>query len=124
MKEEKVKLRNFVKEKIKGYVRYQFTNLQGVVPGHHWCNRTNTFFLNSSAGLIRYKPKDVKAATEFRNLWINEFDFLVKKHNRGEDVRRQMFWFYRRIKKVKRVRYRANINTRTRARLCSLGLLF
>jgi hypothetical protein len=114
-----------VKERVKSYIRYQFIDLKGVVPEHRWCERTKTFFLNSSAGQLRFKPRSVDEATRFRNEWVNAFDFLVQKHGRGEDVRRSMFLLYAAIRcEVPRVRWKANLDTRVRARLCSLGLLF
>lgn len=89
----------------------------GVVPSQRWSEIDKSFYLNSSAGLIKYKPKTVKDTAHFRDEYVNAFVMIMQSGLGAEAY----FDLYRNIlKNVKGVRYTANLHTRIKGKLCTL----
>jgi len=89
-----------------------------VVLEYRWSNIEGAFFINSEAGLIRYRPKSVKEAMEFRNTYLNEMESLSQLPK--EQRRQRLFTAYRALRGRRGVRFRGNIRTRLRHKLGNL----
>lgn len=89
---------------VKKKVKEQFLPLDSVVPEFKWSQRTRSFYINSSYGLIIYKPKNERDTARFRNEWNNKFD--AEKSNLVD--------FYRQIRMHEKVKFSANIRARAR----------
>jgi len=86
----------------------QWTDMKAVKPEVRLVD--GTFYLNSEAGLIRYRPRTTKDLTAFRDKYVNRFMLLTENYNR-----RGLFSLYSQIRgDVKRASYRANVRTRLR----------
>lgn len=96
----------------------QWTPMDNVVPTYRWSDADRAYYLNSCAGLIRYRPKTELDRTTFRDAFINRFD-MIAKHGKPEDF----FALYKDIRASRVVSYRANIRTRLKGRTCSLRRL-
>ena len=79
-----------------------------VVPVAKWSDKDRAFYLDSVAGLIKYKPKDQKDIARFRDKWVNRFE---QAKERGE---RSLFQLYKELRSEERVKYSANLRTRLR----------
>jgi hypothetical protein len=102
----------------------QMADNSSVVAEHRWSPNLYSFFLNSPAGLIRYKPKDQRDAARFRDKWINRFE-AIKTHSLDQkDLKIQMIFLYREIRKNEKVSFKANLHTRLRGGLCFFKLSF
>ena len=98
----------------------QMATNTGVVPEQKWSERDRAFFLNSSAGLIKYKPKSTSDTTRFRDKYINEFE-AIRTSQLDVDTKEKLFFrLYANIKSHERVSYSANIRTRVQGAICSL----
>jgi hypothetical protein len=97
---------------VKGEVGYQLTDMRSVKLHFTWSDKDRAFYIDSPAGLIKYKPKTMNAQTVFRNRFINEFAKLMGRDTRGQDIRKDLFRLYRQIKKEYKVSYKANFRTR------------
>ena len=95
----------------------QWTPMDGVVPAFRWSDGTQSFYLNSVAGLIKFKPKTLKENTEFRNTIVNRFEALAP------DDREGFFELYAEIRENYKVSFTANVRTRLRGRSCVLRKL-
>ena len=101
-----------VKRWIKGAVGYQLTDMRSVRLHFNWSEKDRAFYIDSPAGLIKFKPKSLLLQTRFRDMYINKFAKLVNKDRRGEDVKKELFRLYREIRKTWKVKYKANLRTR------------
>ena len=72
-----------------------------------WDGYKRVFFMNSSAGFIKYKPKKPVDIERFRNNWVNRF--MLEKGDR-----KRLFKLYRELRRQERVSYKANLNTRVK----------
>lgn len=116
-----------IKKKIKNWMKsswdYQWSDMSGVIPRQQWSEKDRAFFLNSSAGLIKYKPKNDKDLQRFRDKYVNQFDVIMMCPNDG--LKEKMFFLlYQEIKKNERVKYKGNIRTRLRGKFWSFASLF
>jgi len=94
----------------------------GVAIEYRWSNIEGAFYINSEAGLIRYRPKSTKEAMEFRNTYLNEMELLS--HLPKVQRLPRLFAAYRALRGRRGVRFRGNIRTRLRHRLWNLKNLF
>ena len=108
-----------IKKWIKNKILEHSADMSGVVPEQKWSDREGCFFLNSSAGLIRFKPKDQKQASEFRNKYINEFESIRLSTIDSKTKNELFFRLYAKIRSKEKVSYSANAHTRLRGLLCS-----
>lgn len=102
---------------IKNFFRDQLIDYRPTTPQYRWSDGKQAYFIVSEAGVVEYRVKDVKDNSTFRNNFINRFDTLCKRFENGEDITRDLFKFYRELRGLERVRYRANFRTRLRASL-------
>ena len=109
---------------IKNIINTQMADNSNVVAEHRWSQNLSSFFLNSPAGLIKYKPKDHKDAARFRDKWINKFDQIKENSLNQKDIKIQMHYLYREIRQNEKVSYKANFHTRVRGKLCIFRLSF
>lgn len=101
---------------LKSYLKEQMVSNKGVVPEVKFLQPENIFFMNSPAGLLKYKPKTVKEMTHFRDNYVNLFE-----HYRQFSPDK-FFDLYAVIRKeVKGVKYTANLHTRAKGVLCNLN---
>ena len=108
-----------LKKRFKSWAAGQLASNEQVKPEHRWDEKSRSFYLNSEWGLLCYKPKDTKELTDFRNKYINEFDWISKSPD--HESRRLLFYrLYQKVKALKRARYRANLRTRVEVQLWSL----
>lgn len=99
---------------LQGYLMSQMVSNKGVVAECRWNHQQQCFYMNSPAGLIRYKPKTLKDQTTFRDNYVNLFEHY-KQFAKPEGF----FDLYRVIRaEVKGVRYSANLHTRAKGVLC------
>lgn len=99
----------------------QWVDHTNVVPRQRWSDVDRSFHLVSPAGHIIYKPKSQKEVTEFRDKYINRFECIEKDALNEKDRNCLFFYLYQEIRRdVKRARYKANIRTRFKGRVCSL----
>lgn len=97
---------------LKSQVSYQCADMKGVKIEYRWSDRDRSFYLNSPAGLIRFRPKTERALTEFRNIYVNKLWGLHSRHSQGENVTKDLFRLYKQIRKDYKVSYKANLRTR------------
>lgn len=96
------------------------TKMTGVVPEHKWSDKDRAFFLNSSAGLIKYKPKNTQDTARFRDKYINQFE-AIKSSQLAPEIKEELFFrLYSNIRSAERVNYSANIRTRIQGVVCNL----
>jgi hypothetical protein len=93
-------------------IQEQMADNSQVVPECKWSERDRAFYINSVAGLIKYKPKDVKDLNRFRDRWVNLFEQYRSTALNNKDLESMMFGFTNMIRKEERVKYTANIRTR------------
>lgn len=101
-------------------VANQMVDNSGVVPEQKWCDRERCFYLNSPAGLIRYKPITIQDTARFRDEYINRFDNIAIVCSDKKHMIKKYFKLYHEIRSKERVRYTANANTRLKGKLCNL----
>jgi hypothetical protein len=100
-------------EYLKNSLVYQLSDHSSVKIAVKYHEKFNKFFIDSKAGLLTYKPKDLNDMTRFRNKWINRAELLKERENRGDRVDKELFTLYSEILKSEpKVSYEANINTR------------
>ena len=110
-----------LKRWIKSQATYQVTSMEGVKPELRL--RAGTFYLNSAAGQITYRPPTVGQLTQFRDIYVNRFECLVRRFNGREDITSELFALYRELRiSHKKVRWSANANTRVKAALHVFGI--
>ena len=85
-----------------------------------YSERFNKFFIDSRAGLLTYKPKDLNDMTRFRNTWINKIELLKEKEDKGDNINSELFSLYSEILRKEKISYEANINTRLKKNLWNL----
>ena len=100
-----------IKESLSDYLRYHVADMSGVKPSYRYSAKNNTFYLDSCAGMIRFKPRGQLELETFRSNWINKFDRLC-----SSDAKKSEFLkFYRELlSQVKRATYKANMRTKLR----------
>jgi hypothetical protein len=104
-----------IRDALFSHMTYHMTDMSRVVPGHSFDTKTSTFYLNSPAGLIRYRPKENLDRSRFRDVWVNGFDSLCQGYRDGKISKAAFFDFYRLlINTESRVVYKANLRTRLR----------
>jgi len=101
------------------WIKEQVVDNSGVIPESRWNQREGAFYLNSPAGLIRFKPKTDRDLSKFRDRYINRFEVL--KGLEGSKMIEGYFLLYDEIRACERVKYRANVRTRLKARVCNLN---
>lgn len=94
---------------------YQMTSMRAVRIEFNWSQRDRAFYINSQAGLIKFKPKTTVELTNFRDEHINRVDNLRRDELEGSDVTRRLFRLYKEIRKKEKVSYKANLHTRLKA---------
>jgi hypothetical protein len=95
---------------IENYCRAQLAEHTNVEPVAKWSERERCFYIDSVAGLLKYKPKNLADLTRFRNEWINRFDQL---RNTGSGTfEKKLFEFYEEIRSQEKIKYKANLRTR------------
>lgn len=92
---------------LENYIKGQLAEHTSVTPISVWSDKDRCFYINSIAGLIKYKPKDLKDLTRFRNTWINKFDLIAK-----DPSEKKLFKLYDEILGAEKVSYKANLRTR------------
>lgn len=102
---------------LKMWARGQLSDNSMVVPEHRWSAKDLSFFLNSPAGLIKYKPRSAQDAARFRDLYINRFESITNNGSRLKDFHE----LYREIGANERVSYSANLNARLKGLKCKLS---
>lgn len=104
-----------IRESFADFVRYHSVEMSGVVPAYRWDEKRQMFFINSPAGLIRFKPKSTLTMHLFRSRWLNQFDELIVEWKNGKAQKKDFFKFYRQLlKEMNGATYKANIRTRLR----------
>lgn len=103
-------IKNWVKES----VRTSLTDMSRVQPEIRFSQKENAIYLNSCAGLIKFKSYDPKEFEFFRNNFVNRFNMVED----GD----HFFKLYKEIFKTKwtkraRVKYIANLRTRMRMKI-------
>lgn len=111
-------------EYLKREVAYQLSNHSAVRLAMKYHDKLNKFYIDSKAGLLVYKPKDLQDMTRFRNKWINKFETLREKEVSGENIDKELFKTYSEIIKTEKISYEANINTRLKRNLWNLKNLY
>lgn len=97
----------------------QMTSNAGVVPSYKWNGLTRSFYLDSPAGLIQFKPKTEKDLIKFRDEFVNQFADLAEKHKISSQTN-EFYSLYAEIRKKYKVKYTANLATRLKGKVCSL----
>lgn len=104
---------------IKNKLIEQTATNSGVVPEQRWAEREKCFYLNSPAGLIKYKPKLNRDIARFRDIYINQFD-SIKISNLKPQIKEELFFrLYAEIRAAEKVSYKANVRTRLKGAMCS-----
>lgn len=111
---------SWLSEYIKNSFLYQISDHSSVKITTRYSERFNKFFIDSRAGLLTYKPKDLNDMTRFRNTWINRIELLGARENSGENINKELFELYSEILKKEKISYEANINTRLKKNLWNL----
>jgi len=93
-------------------VKNQMLDNRNAKPSYKWDSAKKCFFINSEAGLIKYRPKDNEDLTSFRDKFLNPVHVLASRKKSGLDISQEIFSLYRRIKKEYWVSYKANLRTR------------
>jgi len=104
-------------EYIQRTIVYQLSDHSAVKIVTKYSEKHNKFFIDSKAGLLTYKPKDLQDMTRFRNKWINKIELIKEKEKNGDSVDGELFELYSEILKMEKVSYEANINTRLKKRI-------
>lgn len=105
-----------IRDAIKRSFIYHVADLSCVQPTYCWDEKRRMFFIDSPAGLIRFKPRNDIAREKFRARWLNQFETLLS----SQPTKKDFFKYYRSLlKDVRGATYKANL--RSRARL-SFGL--
>jgi len=106
-----------IKDRLKIYLKSQTTNMGGVKPEQRY--RDNRFYFTSPAGDLTVIVKQIKHnhnVSRFRDAFINRFEQITKES--------EYFELYKEIFETKgnrwRVKYKANLHTRLKGKLCSL----
>ena len=105
---------------VQSQLHYQSASFQGVTPEFRTVE--GIVYLNSCAGLIRFKPGTPKELTRFRDDVLNRFFALTQRHKVGDRVTADMFALYRHARRTYRVSYKANLNTRLKAVAHAIGV--
>jgi len=105
---------------LKDFIKAQFTDISSVGLDHRWSEQHRAFFLNSEAGVLKFKPKNLYETTRFRNVYLNKFEALLTRKANGENVTRDLFRLYWDIRHAERVSYNANLRTRIKMRTMNL----
>jgi hypothetical protein len=114
---------SWLSEYIENNLKYQIADHSSVKISLRYSERFGKFYIDSKAGLLIYRPKDLNDTTRFRNKWINKFELLKEKETTGEDIDKDIFSTYLQILKEEKVSYEANINTRIKKSLWNIKKL-
>ena len=98
---------------LKDFWHNQWVSHGGVEPMHRFDPARGIFWLNTPAGVIKWRVRN-KRMDKFRNEFVNEIDALAKRKSKGEDITRDAFRIYRKIRGEYQVSYSANARTRLR----------
>lgn len=111
---------SWLSDYIENTLIYQLSDHSSVRIVSRYHERLNKFFIDSKAGLLVYKPKDLQDMTRFRNKWINKIELLREREINGDSVDGELFELYSKILKSEKISYEANINTRFKKRIWKL----
>jgi hypothetical protein len=111
---------SWLSDYIKNNLRYQISNHSSVKISLRYSERFGKFYIDSKAGLLIYKPKDLNDMTRFRNKWINKFELLKERERVGDSIDGEIFSTYSQILKEEKISYEANINTRLKKSLWNI----
>lgn len=111
---------SWLTEYVKDQIRYQIADHSAVKINHKYHEKFNKIFIDSRAGLITFKPKNVNDMTRFRNKWVNRIEELRLKEKEGKDINKELFVLYSDIMENEKVSYEANLNTRIKKNLWCL----
>lgn len=109
-----------IKTMIRRAANRQVVSLDGVVPFHKFVN--GIFYLDSPAGSlsVKFNRYDIKSITKFRDRFVNKFTVAIFPND--------FFKIYSEIMSQPNrkyiIRYKANLRTRLKGRLCRLKELF
>lgn len=101
-------MRKSIARFLKSQIDYQLADMKSVEISYKWSPKDKSFFIDSEAGLIKFRPRSVREMADFRDKCINKL--LALKGNR-----KGLFKLYKDIRKKYRVRYKANLRTRIRS---------
>ena len=94
---------------IKNFFKRQITPSQATIE-YRWDGKY--FYLNSEAGHIKYRPKDLKDQTQFRDKYINELSRISALRLLNRYYQTDLYRLYDRILSEKKVSYTANFLAR------------
>lgn len=114
---------SWLSEYVKNSLVYQLSDHSAVKIAVKYSEKIGKFYIDSKAGLLIYKPKDLNDMTRFRNKWINKFELLKEREKVGDNVDGEIFSTYSQLLKEEKVSYEANINTRLKKSLWKLKKL-
>jgi hypothetical protein len=115
---------SWLSEYVKNNLIYQLSDHSSVKIAVKYHEKIGKFYIDSKAGLLTYKPKDLNDMTRFRNKWINRVELLRERELSGDNIDKDLFLLYTDIlDKEPKVSYEANINTRMKKRLWNLKKL-
>jgi hypothetical protein len=101
----------WIKKQIRQAYKYNTADWSGVEPTHRYV--ANVFFLDSEAGLLKFKPKTQKEASRFRDDIVNRFSQIAGFDN--QERTRLFFELYKDARKKYKVSWKANFRTRCRS---------
>lgn len=110
-------IKDVFKKWIKDQIDYQRADFTNTEPVYRLSRRDGRFYFNSCAGVLSYKPKNDQDASRFRDKWINRFEYIKGLPLREQ--RKQFFVFYDDIRRQEKIKYRANLKTRVRGKVCN-----
>lgn len=93
-------------------IEEQWSDNSQVVPECKWSERDRAFYINSVAGLIKYRPKNVQDLNRFRDKWVNLFERYKQDALNAKDRERLMFEFTNWIRREEKIKFTANLRTR------------